>query len=168
MVEYFSYLGHTVVGVEELPPPSTTSPPPRPRRELPALADCPREDARFVLEQLYEADQAGRSLGREAIPRRRPGGGAPLLPAGGAAHPGRAGPGGPGAGEPRPGRHPPHPGRAGPCAAGRRWRAERKWFDQFDRFFLSLTSLNAPCCISPPGGPGLPGGFLSVMHKTAD
>ena len=35
--------------------------------ELPALADCPREDARFVLEQLYEADQAGRSLGREAI-----------------------------------------------------------------------------------------------------
>ena len=32
-----------------------------------ALADCPREDARFVLEQLYEADQAGRSLGREAI-----------------------------------------------------------------------------------------------------
>ena len=38
-----------------------------PPAELPALADCPREDARFVLEQLYEADQAGRSLGREAI-----------------------------------------------------------------------------------------------------
>ena len=38
-----------------------------PPAELPALADCPREDARFVLEQLYEADQEGRSLGREAI-----------------------------------------------------------------------------------------------------
>ena len=38
-----------------------------PPAELPALADCPREDSRFVLEQLYEADQAGRSLGREAI-----------------------------------------------------------------------------------------------------
>ena len=36
-------------------------------RDRPALADCPREDARFVLERLYEADQAGRSLGREAI-----------------------------------------------------------------------------------------------------
>ncbi|UQT50172.1 hypothetical protein M5E87_11850 [Flavonifractor plautii] len=38
-----------------------------PPAELPALADCPREDSRFVLERLYEADQAGRSLGREAI-----------------------------------------------------------------------------------------------------
>ena len=38
-----------------------------PPAELPALADCPREDSRFVLEQLYEADQEGRSLGREAI-----------------------------------------------------------------------------------------------------
>ena len=38
-----------------------------PPAELPALADCPREDARFVLERLYEADQEGRSLGREAI-----------------------------------------------------------------------------------------------------
>ena len=28
----------------------------------------------------------------------------------------------------------PRPG--GPCAASRRWRAERKWFDQFDRFFF--------------------------------
>ena len=67
MVEYFSYLGHTVVGVEELPPTFRYLPAAAPPAELPALADCPREDARFVLEQLYEADQAGRSLGREAI-----------------------------------------------------------------------------------------------------
>ena len=67
VVEYFSYLGHTVVGVEELPPTFHYLPAAAPPAELPALADCPREDARFVLEQLYEADQAGRSLGREAI-----------------------------------------------------------------------------------------------------
>ena len=67
VVEYFSYLGHTVVGVEELPPTFHYLPPPRPPAELPALADCPGEDARFVLERLYEADQEGRSLGREAI-----------------------------------------------------------------------------------------------------
>ncbi|MFQ9915724.1 MAG: hypothetical protein ACLRWQ_04390 [Flavonifractor plautii] len=86
MVEYFSYLGHTVVGVEELPPTFHYLPAAAPPAELPALADCPREDARFVLEQLYEADQAGRSLGREAILAAARGGGAPLLPAGGAAH----------------------------------------------------------------------------------
>ena len=67
VVEYFSYLGHTVVGVEELPPTFHYLPAAAPPAELPALADCPREDARFVLEQLYEADQEGRSLGREAI-----------------------------------------------------------------------------------------------------
>ena len=67
VVEYFSYLGHTVVGVEELPPTFRYLPAAAPPAELPALADCPREDARFVLERLYEADQAGRSLGREAI-----------------------------------------------------------------------------------------------------
>ena len=67
MVEYFSYLGHTVVGVEELPPTFHYLPAAAPPAELPALADCPREDARFVLERLYEADQEGRSLGREAI-----------------------------------------------------------------------------------------------------
>ena len=64
VVEYFSYLGHTVVGVEELPPTFHYLPAAAPPAELPALADCPREDARFVLERLYEADQAGRSLGR--------------------------------------------------------------------------------------------------------
>lgn len=67
VVEYFSYLGHTVVGVEELPPTFHYLPAAAPPAELPALADCPREDSRFVLERLYEADQAGRSLGREAI-----------------------------------------------------------------------------------------------------
>ena len=67
VVEYFSYLGHTVVGVEELPPTFHYLPAAAPPAELPALADCPREDARFVLERLYEADQEGRSLGREAI-----------------------------------------------------------------------------------------------------
>lgn len=67
VVEYFSYLGHTVVGVEELPPTFHYLPAAAPPAELLALADCPREDARFVLERLYEADQAGRSLGREAI-----------------------------------------------------------------------------------------------------
>ncbi len=41
VVEYFSYLGHTVVGVEELPPPSTTSPPPRPRRSCPPWPTAP-------------------------------------------------------------------------------------------------------------------------------
>ena len=67
VVEYFSYLGHSVVGAEELPPTFRYLPAAAPPAELPALADCPREDSRFVLEQLYEADQEGRSLGREAI-----------------------------------------------------------------------------------------------------
>ena len=67
VVEYFSYLGHSVVGAEELPPTFRYRPAAAPPAELPALADCPREDSRFVLERLYEADQAGRSLGREAI-----------------------------------------------------------------------------------------------------
>lgn len=67
VVEYFSYLGHTVVGVEELPPTFHYLPAAAPPAELLALADCPREDSRFVLERLYEADQEGRSLGREAI-----------------------------------------------------------------------------------------------------
>ena len=55
VVEYFSYLGHTVVGVEELPPTFHYLPAAAPPAELPALADCPREDARFVLEQIGRA-----------------------------------------------------------------------------------------------------------------
>ena len=58
VVEYFSYLGHSVVGAEELPPTFRYLPAAAPPAELPALADCPREDARFVLERLYEADLA--------------------------------------------------------------------------------------------------------------
>jgi len=62
-----TYGGVILLGVEELPPTFRYLPAAAPPAELPALADCPREDARFVLERLYEADQAGRSLGREAI-----------------------------------------------------------------------------------------------------
>ena len=46
-----------------------------PRRRAPGKAArpgrLPREDARFVLERLYEADQEGRDLGREAIAAAR-------------------------------------------------------------------------------------------------
>ena len=34
---------------------------------LPEGSDCPPEDQRFVLDQLYRADRAGDSLGRETI-----------------------------------------------------------------------------------------------------
>lgn len=144
VVEYFSYLGHTVVGVEELPhlplPPRRRAP-----AELPALADCPRRTPASCWSG-SRGRPGGPQPGREAILAAAREYGAPLLPAGGAArHPGRAGPGGPGAGEPRPGRHPPHPGRAGPVPpAGGGGRSE--WFDQFDRFSF-LTSLNAPCLL---------------------
>ena len=71
VVEYFSYTGSPVVGPEDLPPTFRYQPAgaaaPRPRAELPRMADCPQEDERFVLEQLELADREGRSLGREAI-----------------------------------------------------------------------------------------------------
>ncbi len=73
VVEYFSYTGNQVVGPEDLPPtfhylPARTVPVRPPSgTELPRLSDCPREDERFVLEQLSRADQLGQSLGREAI-----------------------------------------------------------------------------------------------------
>ncbi len=76
VVEYFSYTGSAVVGLEDLPPTfhylpcgaaSSAPPPAAPAAALPALPGCPAEDLRFVLGQLAQADQAGRSLGREAI-----------------------------------------------------------------------------------------------------
>lgn len=73
VVEYFSYTGSQVVGPEDLPPTfhylpaGTAQVPAASETELPRLPDCPREDERFVLEQLSRADQLGRSLGRETI-----------------------------------------------------------------------------------------------------
>ena len=73
VVEYFSYLGSPVVGPEDLPPTFhylPTGAPPQAaeavRGPLPA-PDCPQEDTQFVLVQLYQAEQAGHSLGRDAI-----------------------------------------------------------------------------------------------------
>ena len=81
VVEYCSYTGSPVVEAEDLPPtfhylpagerawelPSAAALPECAGEGLPRLADCPPEDQRFVLRQLYQADQAGRSLGRESI-----------------------------------------------------------------------------------------------------
>ena len=79
VVEYCSYTGSPVVKAEDLPPTFQEFSAPGAAREaapdgnwlegageaLPA--DCPPEDQRFVLLQLYRADQTGRGLGREAI-----------------------------------------------------------------------------------------------------
>ena len=81
VVEYCSYTGSPVVEAKDLPPtfhylpagerawglPSAAALPECAGEGLPRLADCPPEDQRFVLRQLYQADQAGRSLGRESI-----------------------------------------------------------------------------------------------------
>lgn len=149
VVEYFSYLGHTVVGVEELPPHL----PLPPRRRAPGGAARPGRlppgGRPLRAGAALRGRPGGPQPGAGGHPRRRPGGGTPLLPAGGAAHPGRAGPGGPGAGEPRPGRHPPHPGRAGPVPpAGGGGRSGNgltnltvfSFFDQFKRALLHLSA----------------------------
>lgn len=73
VVEYFSYTGSPLVGPEDLPPTfhylSSGAPVKSDlgQGDFPPLKDCPQEDVRFVLEQLYRADQDGHSLGREAI-----------------------------------------------------------------------------------------------------
>ena len=73
VVEYFSYTGSPLVGPEDLPPTfhylSSGAPVKSDlgQGDFPPLKDCPQEDIRFVLEQLYRADQDGHSLGRETI-----------------------------------------------------------------------------------------------------
>ena len=72
VVEYFSYIGSSVVEPEDLPPtfrylPVASAGSQSEGNPAPPLGDWHQEDEQFVLEQLYRADQEGHSLGREAI-----------------------------------------------------------------------------------------------------
>ena len=80
VVEYFSYLGHSVVGGGgAAPPPSATSPPPRPRRSCPPWPTAPgRTPASCWSSSTRPTRRAAAWGGRPSSPP--PGRRAPLLP----------------------------------------------------------------------------------------
>ena len=68
VVEYFLYTGHDPITMEDLPPTLLhQAPHPAVRRPPEAAPQPPSDVFRFVLEQLYQASEARRPIGRERL-----------------------------------------------------------------------------------------------------